>query len=334
MDVVRDAFDRCLRAPNDASARDAFLSAHDQHQGAYVDAFTVGGITYPRTDGHRLNESQARSAISRYLQKGGAPADIKPGMMAVAYPRRSDAIRVEIEAAVAIAKRVNNLDWRSADLPETDAKELRELLRMPSEAGTYAELRTLASNGGKNGAPNPYRGYNADHLIPDKAIRGLSTVRHDSLTEAGGFATFLLDGQNKGSQHKYATDAQNAVTAEFKVMQRNPTMGEYLERVLKWMTNIYTMENLVVDGLVNNPRLNRKNEFQKFGVKGFALAQAGFMTKEERRNVGNAIATALVIQARKHCEAQGWTMDRELPLVHDLAVSPKNQKPPTAVGAV
>jgi len=152
-------------------------------------------------------------------------------------------------------------------------------------------------------------------VIADKALRGVDTGRRDSLTEAWGLATLLQDGQNKGSQHKYATDGQNMVYAEFKAMGRNPTVGEYMERAFIWMTSIYTRADLVVEGAMKNSLMGNSSDFRDHQVKGHAVAQAGYMTWPEREIVGRAIATTLMITLREHFAAHEWGLTRELPLI-------------------
>ncbi|WP_019939527.1 hypothetical protein [Bordetella sp. FB-8] len=328
MTAVRTAFDACLRTPGDAAARARFVAEHQNHQGSFVESFDVGGITYPRTDGHRLSELLARSAIDEFLNRNGAPSDLKLDVVAVAYPLSGEVLRQEIEAVVKTARAIAALDWKAASVAVDDARALRELLRMPTTADTYDALRAKVRTGMVDGI-NPYFGFNADHLIADKALRGVGTGRGDSSTKAEGFATFLQDGQNKGSQHKFATDAQNAVYQTFKLLGRNPTLGEYLERVHIWMTNIYTLADLTVDAVANNRHMSSARDFQEHQVKGFAIAQAGFMTWPERQQVGRAIATALLIEAREHYTRIGWPMTRELPLISDtLAASAPVIVPP------
>ncbi|WP_027867065.1 hypothetical protein [Massilia alkalitolerans] len=328
MKAVRDAFDACLHNPADAAARKDFAAMHQKNMGSFVEAFDVGGITYPRTDGHRLSETQARQTISAFLAGGGMPSQLKPGVVAIAYPLPDEVLRNEIQAVVQIAQKVEGLDWKADSIAPAEAAALRDLLRMPTTAATYAELRKAVQQG-TTGGINPYRGYDADHLIPDKAMRGISTVRSASTTKAEGFATFLQDGQNKGSQHKFATDAQNAVRQHFEALKRNPTVGEYLEHVRVWMTNIYTRADLAVDSVVNNDSMRSRSAFESRHVKGFAIAQAGFMTWPERQSVGRAIATALLMEARDHYNAIGWTMNKELPLIKSAAlVAPVIVQPP------
>lgn len=317
MQSVRTAFAALQSDPADAAARAAFLAEHEQYRDAYVESFDLAGATYPRTDGHRLSEAQARQAIDKALGAGALPQDLKPGVIAAAYPLPEEVLREEIEATVRTAKAIAGLNWKTDAVSSADLGRVRELLRMPTVTGSYVQLRQLADKI-KPGAVNPYRGYNADHLIPDKALRGVSTVREDSPTKASSFATFLQDGQNKGSQHKFATDGQNFVLAQFKQLGRNPSVEEYLDCVFKWMSRIYTQADLVVDGAVKSNLMSSGSDFTRYAVKGYAVAQAGFMTWSEREAVGKAIATALLIEARQHYSAIGWHLARELPLVHGI----------------
>ncbi|MEX3982398.1 hypothetical protein AB4Y45_25845 [Paraburkholderia sp. EG287A] len=321
MRAVREAFDACQRAPDDPAALNHFRALHTANQDQFVESFDVGGVTYPRTDGHRLSEAQAREAISKYLETG-SPADLNAQTVAIAWPLPDEVLRQEIETVVKIASAVEKLDWRTDEIAASDVSALRELLRMPTSTGSYGDLRSQVGHG------LVVRGYDADHLIPDKAMRGRTTLRGDSPTKASGFATFLQDGQNRGSQHKFATDAQITVRQYFATLDRNPTVGEYLERVHVWMTNIYTTADLAVESLLSDPAMRSGADFQKENVKGYAIAQAGFMTWPERQKVGRAIATALLIQARNHYRDMNWDMNRELPLVRNASgVAPPRVQP-------
>lgn len=310
--AVRTAFDAL--GGGGAAARAAFLAAHAAHRDAYVVSFELAGATYPRTDGHRLSESQARQAIDKALSEGAAPEDLKPGVLRAAYPLPTEVLRHEIEQTVRAAAAIATLDWKTDRVAAADAAKVRDLLRMPTNTGSYAALRKLA-DARPPGQGRPYRGYSADHLITDKALRGVATVRKGSPTKASSFATFLQDGQNKGSQHKFATDAQNLVRAEFALLGRNPTVDEYLQRAFIWMQRIYTRADLVVDGALRDNDMIDGDDFRRFLVKGYAVSQAGFMTWAERETVGRAIATALLIEARDHYAAIGWPLARELPLI-------------------
>lgn len=318
MSAVRAAHDACLKNPGDAAAAQYFKDLHQLHEGTFVDAFEVAGISYPRTDGHRLSESQARTALSAFLADDGLAADVKPGVLAAAYPHAAEVLREEIESIVQSASEILALDWQSAQLDGATVARLRDLLRMPTEAGAFDQLKDKVKRPGGDG-PNPYRGFNVDHLIPDQDLRGLGVSREQSLTLEAGFSTFLLDGQNRGSQHKYATDCQAAVRKHFRTLGRNPTLGEYLAYAKTWMTKIYVTADLVVDGLVNEAPMAEKLEFSEMQVKGYAMAQAGFMTWPERQLVGEAVATALVIQARDHYASLGWPLTQEMKMVRQRA---------------
>lgn len=322
MELVRHAYQAVQLNPGDPNTQAAFAAAHQAHQGAFVESFDVAGISYPRTDGHKLSESEARSVISRILANPAySVLDLRPSVVEAAYPLQDDVLRQEIEQSVQLAAEITRLDWRTDTLNDARKKAIRELLRMPTLTGSYADT-SRAKKYANAHTVSIYRGFEADHLIPDKVLRG-SLVRGASSSIRHSFATFMQDSQNKGSQHKFVTDAQaNAkklLRGNPAFPARNPTVGQYLEHVSKWMAQVYTTADLGVDVVIKNSSLANGDEFKAFNVKGFALAQAGFMTWRERQCVGQAVATALLIDAREFYTAAGWPMDTELPLFHDIA---------------
>lgn len=329
MTLMRRAYEAALRDPSDPAAQAAFVAAHQAQQHTFVDSFQVAGITYPRTDGHTLSEREAREVISRILSNPAySVSDLRPSVVAAAYPIQDEVLRAEIEATVAVANEINQLDWRTDSLDATRKQAVRELLRMPTLAGGY-KIISRAKSAANVHLLNIYRGYDADHLIPDKVLRG-TLLRGQSFSLDQSFATFMQDSQNRGSQHKFVTDAQkNArkmLRGDTRLPAKNPTTGEYLEHVLEWMTHVYTTADLGVDVAVQHSGLANSDEFKQFNVKGFALAQAGFMKWNERKSVGRAVAMALLIEAREFYTAAGWAMDRELPLFYDIAPT-VNQQP-------
>ncbi|BBG85999.1 hypothetical protein AHGSH82_031440 [Aeromonas hydrophila] len=331
MGLMRRAYEAALRNPGDHAAQSVFADAHQAHQNTFVESFDVGGISYPRTDGHKLSEREAREVISKILSDPAySVSDLRPSVIEAAYPLQSEVQRDEIKATVRLANEINRLDWRTDTLDANSKNAIRELLRMPTLAGGYKIISQTKSAANAD-VLNIYRGFDADHLIPDKVLRG-SLLRGQSFSLNHSFATFLQDSQNSGSQHKFVTDAQKQtrklMRGDPKQPARNPTTGEYLQHVLEWMTHVYTTAELGVDVAVMNSGLANGNEFKRFNVKGFALAQAGFMTCTERKNVGRAVAVALLIEAREFYTAAGWTMDRELPLFHDIPSKVKQQPVP------
>lgn len=331
MELVRNAYQAVLLNPGDPNTQAAFAAAHQAHQGVFVESFDVAGISYPRTDGHKLSESEARSVISRILASPAYSArDLRPSVVEAAYPLQDDVLRQEIEQSVRLAAEINRLDWRTETLSGAKKQAIRELLRMPTLTGSY-EATSSTKKDASALALSIYRGFEADHLIPDKVLRG-SLGRGASSSIRQSFATFMQDSQNKGSQHKFVTDAQaNAkklLRGNPALPARNPTVSEYLEHVSKWMAQVYTTADLGVDVALKNSGLANGGEFKAFNVKGFALAQAGFMTWRERQNVGQAVATALLIEAREFYTAAGWPMDTELPLFHDIAPTVSQQPVP------
>ncbi|WP_095101661.1 hypothetical protein [Pseudomonas sp. Irchel 3A5] len=331
MSLMRQAYEAALSNPSDQGAQAAFAAAHQLHQTTFVDSFHVGGVTYPRTDGHKLSEREARAAISRVLSiPGYSAADLRPSVIEAAYPLQEDVLRDEIESVIRVANEINQLDWRNDTLDPTSKHAIRELLRMPTLAGGYETLSNTKSTERAH-LLSIYRGYDADHLIPDKVLRG-SLLRGQSFSLNHSFATFMQDSQNKGSQHKFVTDEQRKtrklLRGDLQSPAKNPTTGEYLEHVFKWMTQVYTMADLGVDVAVRDSGLANGSEFKNFNVKGFALAQAGFMTWAERKDVGRAVAVALLIEAREFYTSAGWTMDRELPLFHDIPPTVNQQQVP------
>ena len=331
MTLMRNAYEAALRAPSDAVAQAAFVAAHQAQQHTFVDSFDVAGITYPRTDGHTLSEREAREVISRILSNPAySVSDLRPSVIEAAYPLQADVLRAEIEATVALANKINGLDWRTDALDASTKQAMRELLRMPTLAGGYKIISQVKSATNAQ-VLNIYRGYDADHLIPDKALRG-SLHRGQSFSLDQSYATFMQDSQNRGSQHKFVTDAQKHTRKRLRgdptLPAKNPTTGEYLEHVLEWMTHVYTTADLGVDVAVRNSGLANSDEFKRFNVKGFALAQAGFMTWNERKSVGRAVAMVLLIEAREFYTAAGWPMDRELPLFYDVPSTVTQQPVP------
>lgn len=339
MQAVRSAFEAAMLSPADASAQAAFASAHGTYAGSYVESFEVMGVTYPRTDGHKLSEREARAVISRLLASGKSAQDFRPSVIQAAYPLEQEVLRQEVEEAVKLAKQITALKWTTDSLDAASKAAIRALLRMPTECGSYKSLQKekKAANARRKEAEakgvryhEPLLGREADHLIPDKVLRG-SLVRGQSKTKAGSYATWLQDSQNGGSQHKFATDAQNAAKLDIQGSQQNPvnpTVGEYLAYVFEWMKDIYTVDHLMVDIAVNDTFLEDGDEFKAFSVKGFALAQAGFMTYAERQLIGKAVATALLIDAREFYTSIGWGMDVELPLFNNVAPTTAQQPLP------
>lgn len=324
MQHVRSAYQAALNNPGDKTLHAEFAAAHQTFQGVHVESFDVAGIAYPRTDGHTLSEREARAAISRTLSNPAySVLDLRPSVIEAAYPLLDEVLREEIAATVQLANEINRLDWRTATLDENSKQSIRELLRMPTLTGGYASLSRIRGSANEQ-ARSIYRGYEPDHLIPDKVLRG-SASRNESTSLNQSFATFMQDSQNKGSQHKFVTDAQQQARKSLRgdpaQPARNPTVSDYLPYVLEWMTHVYTAADLGVDVAVLNSRMANAAEFKLFNVKGFALAQAGFMTWPERQVVGRAVAMALVIEAREFYTAAGWTMDTELPLFNDTPLA-------------
>ncbi|WP_454561985.1 hypothetical protein [Pseudomonas sp. AIG] len=329
MGLMRRAYEAASRHPVDPAALAAFAAAHQAQQDTYVESFEVGGISYPRTDGHKLSEREAREVISRILSNPAYTVlDLRPSVIEAAYPLEDEVLRTEIKATVTLANEINQLDWQTASLDASSRQAIRELLRMPTLAGGYKIISQAKSSANVH-LLNIYRGYDADHLIPDKVLRG-SLLRGQSFSLNQSFATFMQDSQNRGSQHKYVTDAQKkarkALRGDPKQPARNPTTGEYLAHALEWMTHVYTTADLGVDVAIMDNALGNKGDYKDFNVKGFALAQAGYMTWRERKEVGRAVAVALMIEAREFYTAAGWTMDRELPLFYDIPAT-VNQQP-------
>ncbi|MBV5818768.1 hypothetical protein KUT89_28050 [Pseudomonas aeruginosa] len=336
MAQVRSAYQVMLSNAGDAGAMAAFIEAHNTHQATYVEAFEVGGVSYPRTDGHKLSEQEARAAISRLLASGYSALDLRPSVVEAAYPLAEEALRQEVEAAVRLAEGINQLNWRSETLDAERRQAIRELLRMPTLAGRYQDLKHAKEQARANEL-NPMRGFDADHLIPDKVLRG-ALSRDNSATLEQSFAHFMQDSQNRGSQHRFVTDAQRSAAkvlrGDHSQPAQNPTMGAYLERAFKWMEQVYVTADLGVDIAIKSSWLSSRDDFNNFSVKGFALAQAGFMTWRERQEVGRAVATALMIEAREFYTAAGLQMEAELPLFQDLSVSAAQAPVPNLGGSI
>src|SRR3989338_713566 len=138
MGLMRRAYEAALRDPGDPSAQAAFASAHQAHQNTFVESFDVGGISYPRTDGHKLSEREARDVISRILSNPAYSAsDLRPSVIEAAYPLQGNVLRAEIEKTIRLASEINQLDWRTDTLDANSRQAIRELLRMPTLAGGY-----------------------------------------------------------------------------------------------------------------------------------------------------------------------------------------------------
>lgn len=329
MKDVRSAYDAVSQNPGDVMAQAAFAAAHQAHANTYVEAFDIGGVTYPRTDGHKLSEREARAAISKLLASGHSARDFRPSVIRAAYPLAEEVLHQEVEEMVCLAKEIVALDWLTAVIDPAIKTKVRALLRMPTECGSYDDMQKAkkAANERRNQAllnhepfDEPLRGYDADHLIPDQVLRG-SCLRNASVTKAGSYATWLQDSQNAGSQHKFATDAQNDAKKRIEDDQgnrNNPKVSQYLQYAFEWMTDLYTVDHLAVDIAIHDTRLRNGDHYNEFSVKGFALAQAGFMTWHERQLIGKAVATVLLIDAREFYTSIGWGMDEELPLFNDI----------------
>ena len=176
MALMRNAYEAALRDPSDAVAQAAFVAAHQAQQHTFVDSFDVAGITYPRTDGHTLSEREAREVISRILSNPAySVSDLRPSVIEAAYPLQADVLRAEIEATVALANKINGLEWRTDALDASTKQAMRELLRMPTLAGGYKIISQVKSAANAQ-VLNIYRGYDADHerVVGDVGKAGVS----------------------------------------------------------------------------------------------------------------------------------------------------------------
>lgn len=335
MKQVRDAFSILHANAHDPNALSVFSAIYAQHRYTFVPAFDVAGITYPRTDGHKLSEEQARYALDTLLYpamgKAYAIDKIKYSVIEAAFPVQEEVLRQEIEKSVSVARQILELEvdskWVNTAWPPQGI-EIRQLLRMPTQTGTYDELTKL--RGAKYPMDrNPYRGYQADHLIVDEAYREVGVSRRASKTDNETFTTYLLDGPNEGAQHRFVTNAQNMAKKKYIESGENPTVQEYLTDALEWMTDIYTRSELGVDVSVTDKFLKRGAE-TPFYVKGYAISQAGFMKWEERKVVGRAIALLLVIEALDFNERHQWPRTRKLNFLPDPCtnVTPARANPP------
>lgn len=339
MKDVRAAYDAVVLAPNDPVAIATFAAAHQAHANTYVEAFDVGGVTYPRTDGHKLSEREARGAISRLLASGSTAMDFRPSVIRAAYPLPEEVVRQEVVEMVALAKDIVALNWRTDVIDDATKTKVRALLRMPTDCGSYKTMQKAKTAAGRRRCKakdqqrpydEPLIGYDADHLIPDQVLRG-SCTRNNSATKAGSYATWLQDSQNEGSQHRFATNAQNEAKKKIAIAQGNqdnPTLGQYMEYVFEWMTDIYTMADLSVDIAIHDTHLGSGEHFEQYAVKGFALAQAGFMTWPERQLIGKAVATVLMIDALEFYASINMNKDYVLPLFSDIPPTVTQQPVP------
>jgi len=312
MSRVRSAYAAVLQNPGDVNAQAAFQAAHQAEQNTYVDAFDVGGISYPRSDGHKMSEREARAVISKLLTTPGEVLNLRPSVIEAAYPLEDEVLRDEINGVVALARDINRLDWRTDTLDAKSKEKIRELLRMPTLAGAYKAIKKTKSVANRS-VLSIYRGYDADHLIRDEVLRGMA-VRKQSSTLDESFATYLQDSQNKGSQHRYVTEQQDLALKKLLASTAKPTLGAYLEHVFVWMTHVYTTADLGVDVAIKKSHLGSGDDFARFSVKGFALTQAGYMTWPERQEVGRAVALALMIEARDFYAGLNKGLDYVLPI--------------------
>jgi hypothetical protein len=170
----------------------------------------------------------------------------------------------------------------------------------PIVCGTYSGVsRKRQETNREQGDASQYQDNESEHLLANSAFQGERGVNSTNIpgaskyTEGTAFAYSVFDGQGRGTEHKFLTDAARNYE---KGLTKNPTLGERLAAAKQW-----TKDSLLSD----------KVQRTKDGQPRSRVKDAKNRSPKECEDLAEAAAECLTKKAAKQFEKKKISQETE-----------------------